>query len=68
MLDSLLVLGEIPGTDYEITFSQVVGLYLLAPGLWVVRKKLLLPSPKRTLRQILTQLYTKKGQQLKLPL
>lgn len=68
MLDSLLVLGELPGTDYEITFWQVVVLYLLLLIAWSQRKKLTLPSPRRTIRQILTHFQSKKGQQLKLPL
>lgn len=67
MWDFLIVLGEVPGTDYEITFSQIVGFCLFAGIVWTVRKRSLIAHPRRNIHQLWLQQRFKKGQQLKLP-
>ena len=68
MLDFLLVLGQVPGTNFQITFYELVAIYALLPFLWLARKKLLHIDPCRTTRNLFVYLHSKKGQQLKLPL
>ena len=67
MWDFLLVLGLVPGTNFQITFSELVAFYILLPFLWAARKKLLHKNPKRTVSNLVIYLQTKKGQQLRLP-
>ena len=67
MLDFLLVLGQVPGTNFQITFSELVAFYISVPLIWAVRKKMLHTDPRRTARLTLIYLQTRKGQQLKLP-
>ena len=67
MWDFLLVLGQVPGTNIVITFSEVVGFCILAPLLWAARKKYLHTDLRRTMRLLSVHLHSKKGQQLRLP-
>lgn len=39
MLDFLLVLGQIPGTNFQITFNEIIAL-VLAGGVWYLRNQL----------------------------
>ncbi len=39
MLDFLLVLGQIPGTNFQITFSEMLVLVALVGVIYVVRKE-----------------------------
>lgn len=66
MWDFLLVLGQVPGTNFEITFSEVVGFCILLAFLWAARKKVLHFNLKRTARLLIIHSRAKKGQQLKL--
>ena len=66
MWDFLIVLGQVPGTNFVITFSEIIGFCLLMPFLWAARKRLLRANPKRTVYLLAVYLQTKKGQQLKL--
>jgi hypothetical protein len=67
MWDFLLVLGRVPGTNFVITFSEVIGFCLVLPFVWLGRKKLLKADIRLSGRLILTYVLTRKGQQLKLP-
>ena len=67
MWDFLLVLGQVPGTNIEITFSEVVGFCILTGLLWAFRKKFIHKDLKRSARLLITHIHTKKGQQLRLP-
>ncbi|MEX0881406.1 MAG: hypothetical protein WDZ34_00775 [Candidatus Saccharimonadales bacterium] len=67
MWDFLLVLGQVPGTKFVITFSEVVGFCILTPLLWAARKKYLHTDLRRTIRLLTVHLRSKKGQQLRLP-
>jgi hypothetical protein len=67
MWNFLLVLGQVPGTKFVITFSEVVGFCIVAPILWMAYKKLFHIDPRRTIHLLITHLRTKKGQQLRLP-
>lgn len=68
MWETLLALGQIPGTNIQITFTElliVVELILLA---YLFRNKIgKLLHFRQTLHLIHLYLLTKKGQQLKLP-
>jgi hypothetical protein len=78
MWESLLVLGEVPGTDHQITFEQLAALCLFITGATLIRLKrislaqiLSLRSKVKLSRFIIryrkVYLLTKKGTQLKLP-
>ena len=72
MWDFLLVLGQIPGTNIQITFLDLVGFCLLLLVTLLVRKKHLKLglSPKswtHAVRHWRSYLLVKKGTQLKLP-
>lgn len=66
MWELLLVLGQVPGTNYEITFAQVVLFCLMAPLMWLAYRRLLRLNPRKSANLIITYLKTRKGQQLKL--
>lgn len=67
MWDFLLVLGRVPGTDFVITFTEVIGFCLVLAFFWLAWKKLPRADIRRSGRLILTYALTRKGQQLKLP-
>ena len=68
MLDFLLVLGLVPGTNFQITFAELVAIYITVPLLWAVRKQILHIYPRRTANNMLIYMQFRKGQQLRLPL
>lgn len=67
MLDFLLVLGQIPGTNFQITFNEIVAL-VLAGGVWYFRSQLrnLAIREYKALLDYLKQRYWQ-HRQLKLP-
>jgi hypothetical protein len=78
MLDLLLVLGQVPGTDHQITFNQFLAICLAVAGLFVIRRKGVnfsdlkrIKIKKFHIRYLIRHrrlyLLTKKGTQLKLP-
>lgn len=67
MWDFLLVLGEVPGTDFRITFAEILIFCLFISLIWLARKRLLSLKPTQYLQAYRRQLFAKKGQQLKLP-
>jgi hypothetical protein len=67
MWDFLLVLGRVPGTNFVITFSEVIGFCLYLPFAWLAWKQLLTFNLRRSTRLIITYASTRKGQQLRLP-
>lgn len=69
MWDFLLVLGQVPGTDIQITFLELLLATALAAAFLLYRKHLLKASTlNHLIHQLLLYLRTKRGQQLKLPL
>ncbi len=66
MWDFLLVLGQIPGTDIQVTFLEIIGAFILVILAFLARKKLVHSWHKIQLLHL--YLHTKKGQQLKLSL
>lgn len=67
MWDFLLVLGQVPGTNFVITFTEVVGFCILTSFLWATHRKLLHKGLRQTARLLLIYLKTRKGRQLRLP-
>ncbi len=68
MWDFLLVLGQVPGTDIQITFLEVVLFCLLISLFWFSRKQLLkLRLVYKYLANLHIYLRVKKGAQLHLP-
>ena len=72
MLNQLLVLGLVPGTNFQITFSDLMILVEMILIYYLLRHKL--PHPQAIRKQLeyyrlYTYLYlsTKKGRQLSLP-
>jgi hypothetical protein len=68
MWDFLIILGRVPGTNFQITFEEIVGFCLFAALLWLMRKRAGLIHLKTTLRILWLAWRIKKGQQLKLSL
>lgn len=69
MWDFLLVLGQVPGTDIQITFLEVVIFCLLICSLLLSRKKILkVKHIYKHLSNMHIYLRYKKGAQLHLPL
>lgn len=69
MLGFLLVLGQIPGTNFQITFSELLILLLLAIVIWEARRmNLHLKDVKKLPAYLKFHLLIRKGAQLKLPL
>ncbi|OGL26465.1 hypothetical protein A3E49_00915 [Candidatus Saccharibacteria bacterium RIFCSPHIGHO2_12_FULL_49_19] len=66
-LDFFIVLGQVPGTDLQITFNQIVIFSVVAPLLWISGKKFLHVDFKRAILLAAVYIHTKKGQQLRLP-
>jgi hypothetical protein len=67
MLDFLLVLGQIPGTNFQVSFEELITIYLAVGLAWYVHhRRWTVADAQRAAR--LTRLYvsTKKGTQLKL--
>ncbi len=65
MWDFLIVLGIIPGTNIQITFSELCVSSALVLSLYLIHKEHL--TPKRALYLISIYWHSRKGQQLKLP-
>jgi len=68
MLDFLLVLGLVPGTNFQITFAELVAFYISIPFLWAARRRIVHISPLRTAHTVIIYSRFRKGQQLRLPL
>ena len=67
MWDFLLVLGRVPGTNFVITFSEVLCLCAVLPLVWLARNRLLHADLRRSGRLLVLFITTRKGQQLRLP-
>lgn len=39
MLDAFLILGQIPGTDYQLTFTNIIAIYFVAGFTWLALKE-----------------------------
>ena len=67
MLNEFLVLGQIPGTNLDITFNELMIVLDLIPLFWLLHlNRLSLDQIKRTPQILAIYLSTRKGHQLKL--
>jgi hypothetical protein len=68
MLNEFLVLGQIPGTNFQITFSELALLFDIALVVFLLRKNHVI-FQKFGYYRLYIHLYfsTKRGQQLSLP-
>ncbi len=68
MLDFLLVLGQIPGTSYQVSFEELMTTCLTVGIIWYAHKKRwTVADAKRPVHLVRVYLSTKRGAQLKLP-
>lgn len=69
MLNQLLVLGQIPGTSFQLTFYDYLGLVgvIFCLGLLYWRRFIRLPNLRRQIYYLRLYFSIKRGQQLSLP-
>jgi len=68
VLNEFIFLGHIPGTNLQLTFSEIVALVDIAVGVYFLRKYLVVPqSLKRHIKHLRLYLSLPKGTQLSLP-
>ena len=69
MLDDFLILGQVPGTNFQITFSELLLLLDAVLIFYLLRKHHLSPFEKIKWQYYYIRLYlsVEQGQQLRLP-